>query len=183
VKYMQILGGVYANTVDIDPSVAAANTDVAKMYLSLAGAPSGFVQPQAGDVLDNAATYAFHTPTEPLAQQQAERLQAVTDRTTALLALGFEWPVGSGLRVDCVDKATEIEGAELASLNPATTYPIPWAHIDGSLFALASAADVSAFFAAAFGYRESIEVVGAQLQAAIVAATTQQALDAVVDSR
>lgn len=140
-------------------------------------------RPTEADLAAAAASpeYAAHM----LRQAQDARALEVDRRTEALMAQGFEFPPGSGMLFSLHSEAQNYWNALMvAAVAGILEYPVTDIGIigDGTI-SLANAQEVGGFCLAAMTRGKAIASGGAAVKRLIYAATTPEAVAAVVDGR
>ena len=122
---------------------------------------------------------------ESLAPTVEERCDAIDLRTDELIALGFEYPSGSGNRFSLTLEAQmRIQGCMSSRLLPQFTFPINWNTIDNDgTYAVTSADEMVAFYLTAAGTLRYRIDTGTALKTAIRNAATFDEREAIVDTR
>lgn len=151
--------------------------------LSSAGAVTHWTLPgEPPDVAAVAATQEYQDWL--LRQAQDARAAQVDARTAELLAAGFEFPPGSGQRFDL---SAQTQGVWLSLIVAAQagllSYPVSAGIIADGVYLLEDAAAVLQFCGSGLARGREIVESGAVVKRLIYAAQTQEALEAVADSR
>ena len=119
-----------------------------------------------------------------LDKNKAARITEVDRRTEELIFEGFEYPAASGNIFSLSLEAQNSWEGLLSRRDDGITYPVTVNLLDDSgNLDLADSAAVKAFYDAGWDAVRSIKDGGTTLKTSIRAATTQVALDAVVDNR
>lgn len=124
--------------------------------------------------LDDSATY--------LAPEKARRIQAINDRTDALILQGFEYPAASGNIFGLSDKDIQV-WSNLYLAKDLLTFPKVVGTIDYDDFSIDDIAAATLFYGTGLTAVETHKGSGQALRKLIRDATTRAAVDAVVDNR
>jgi hypothetical protein len=129
------------------------------------------------------ATVSMAAIPKPLSVLQAERSATIDANTTSLLSKGFTDSV-SGLNF-ALDPTSQIMWLGLLTLGPAgaLAFPVQITATDGTVDSWASWATLGPVTVEALTAFQTISGVGASLKSSIMAATTADAVNAVVDTR
>lgn len=127
------------------------------------------------------------TPVEPtLDQAKQARFHTIDLRTDAIIAAGYEYPPGSGVRYSTsIESQTRILGLMIAagSMTP-DQWPVPWNSLDDTHCAiLSNVSDVQLMYACGMACIKQAVLSGTTLKDQVRAATTIDQINAIVDPR
>ena len=129
--------------------------------------------------------YDAATSGAALESARARKNAEIDRKTEALLAQGFEFPPGSGVRASM---SLEAQAKMLAIFTvrdePETVYPVEWNSLDdGATITLPDSATVRGFVLTAVGTARAIIDGGTSVKNLVRAAQTPEDVEAIVDPR
>jgi hypothetical protein len=156
--------------------------------LVAAAVPQRYWKIIAGDRLaemDAAEKLALDSSAPELAVARAAQMVAIDAKSEELFTAGFEYPPASGIKFGlALDTRVILLGLFTARGDPAFTYPVEFNRLDSSgTILLNDQNDVRNFFLSAMARVRTVLEGGTAVKNLVRAATTVQAIEAIVDTR